>query len=331
MIQLTHLQKVVDGRTVIDIPELKVAAGEIVALVGPAGSGKRALLELLTGKARPSLGKVQIGGMEPHADAQRFSRQVGVQFEEDGLYERQTALENLTFHCRLHGLPTSRAENVLASIGLGDHAKMRADRLASGMKRRLAFGRAILHSPAVLLLAEPFARCDPASSALLSDLIRQQALTGSTVLILASDSANLMGLCTTVYSLEQGRITESYQPQTEQARAQTPFKIPVRMEGRVALVNPADILYAEAEEGRALLQTQDARLPTQFTITELEERLGRSGFFRAHRAYLVNLQHVKEVIPYTRDSFSLRLDDPANTEIPLSKSAANELKDLLGY
>ena len=57
----------------------------------------------------------------------------------------------------------------------------------------------------------------------------------------------------------------------------------------------------------------------------------RSGFFRAHRAYLVNLQHVKEVIPYTRDSFSLRLNDPANTEIPLSKSAANELKDLLGY
>ena len=104
----------------------------------------------------------------------------------------------------------------------------------------------------MLLLAEPFARCDQASSALLSDLIRQQALAGSAVLILASDSANLMGLCSTVYSLEQGRITESYQPQTEQARAQAPFKIPVRMEGRVALVNPADILYAEAEEGRGI-------------------------------------------------------------------------------
>jgi ABC-2 type transport system ATP-binding protein len=45
----------------------------------------------------------------------------------------------------------------------------------------------------------------------------------------------------------------------------------------------------------------------------------------------VNLQHVKEIIPYTRNSFSLRLDDPAHTEIPLSKNAAGELKDLFGY
>jgi ABC-2 type transport system ATP-binding protein len=63
----------------------------------------------------------------------------------------------------------------------------------------------------------------------------------------------------------------------------------------------------------------------------MEEKLSRSGFFRAHRAYLVNLQHVKEVIPFTRNSFSLRLTDSDNTEIPLSKSAAGELSDLLGY
>lgn len=331
MIQLTHLQKVIDGRTVIDIPELKVAAGEIVALVGPAGSGKRALLELLTGKAQPSLGEMRLAGLEPQSNRQTLSRQVGVLFEEDGLYERQSALENLALYCQLYGLPNPRAESMLGSIGLSDHARVRADKLASGMKRRLAFGRAILHSPAVLLLSEPFARCDQASIALLSNLIRQQALAGSAVLILASDNANLMGLCSMIYTLENGRITASYLSQAGQEQAQAPFKIPVRLEGKVALVNPADILYAEAEEGRALLQTQDARLPTQFTISELEERLGRSGFFRAHRAYLVNLQHVKEVIPYTRDSFSLRLDDPTNTEIPLSKSAANELKDLLGY
>jgi ABC-2 type transport system ATP-binding protein len=79
------------------------------------------------------------------------------------------------------------------------------------------------------------------------------------------------------------------------------------------------------------LQTTERRLPTQFTLTELEERLSRSGFFRAHRGYLVNLQHVKEVIPYTRNSFSLRLDDAAGTKIPLSKSAASELRELLDY
>jgi len=134
-----------------------------------------------------------------------------------------------------------------------------------------------------------------------------------------------------VFPLNQGRIVAQRRPQEIPAGATQPFKIPVKLEDRVALVNPADILYAEAESGRAGLQTSGGRMVTQYTLNELEERLSRRGFFRAHRAYLVNLQHIKEVIPYTRNSFSLRLDDEAGTEIPLSKAAAGELRDLLGY
>ena len=130
--------------------------------------------------------------------------------------------------------------------------------------------------------------------------------------------------------LNHGQITDSYRPDKE-GHAGLPFKIPVRFEGKVVLINPVDILFADAAEGRAYLQTEDDRLPTQFTLSELEDRLSRSGFFRAHRSYLVNLQHVKEVIPYTRNSFSLKLNDDKNTEIPLSKSAAGELRELLDY
>jgi ABC-2 type transport system ATP-binding protein len=165
---------------------------------------------------------------------------------------------------------------------------------------------------------------------LLSRLMRKLAQDGATALILADDTANLAALCDVIYTLNQGRIIEAYRPEEAQD-IRLPFKIPVRLEDKVALVNPADILYAEADEGRAFLKTAHDRFPTQFTLTELEGRLARSGFFRAHRGYLVNLQHVKEVIPYTRNSFSLRLNDAANTEIPLSKSAAAELRELLGY
>ena len=133
-----------------------------------------------------------------------------------------------------------------------------------------------------------------------------------------------------VYRLEHGRVVDSYSPQ-EQERPDLPFMIPARLEGRVALVDPADILFVFAQDDRAVLQTAEGGLPTQFTLAELEKRLARSGFFRAHRGYLVNLQHVKEVIPYTRNSFTLVLDDEQETEIPLSKSAARELRELLGY
>jgi len=330
VIELRGVQKVIEQNLAVDIEALAARDGEIVALVGPAGSGKHTLFQLLTGQTRPTAGTVQVAGIDPYSERAEFSRRVGVLFSDDGLYQRQSVQANLIFQCRLHGLGKSRAEKVLARVGLGDHAKVRVDKLPSGLARRVAFGRAILHDPTLLLLQEPFTNCDKGSLSLLSDLMRQMSEDGVTLVILNSDATNLSTLCDTIHVLDQGRIIESYQPE-EERRAAMPFKIPVRLEGTVALVNPADILFADAQGGRVFLQMAERRLPTQFTLAELEERLSRSGFFRAHRSYLVNLQHVKEVIPYTRNSFSLRLDDPAGTKIPLSKSAAGELRELLDY
>ncbi len=330
MIELKRLQKVSDHNTVIDIDTLKVRPGEIAAVVGPVGSGKEILLELLIGREQPTVGQVLLDGSSPTSDRQRFSRLVGVLFADDTLYQRQSPKGNLQFHCRLRGLPKRRIGEVLTRVGLADHANQKVEKLSSGLKRRLAFGCAILHQPPILILMEPFGRCDDASISLLSDLIRELAEEKVTILVLADNNANLIPLCDTIYSLEQGRVVDVLKPADSQQPG-LPFKIPVRLEGSVALVNPVDILYALTQDGRAYLQTVDRRLPTQFTMAQLEERLSRSGFFRAHRGYLVNLQHVKEVIPYTRSSFSLKLNDPEETKIPLSKEAARELRELLGY
>ncbi len=97
------------------------------------------------------------------------------------------------------------------------------------------------------------------------------------------------------------------------------------------LVNPADIPLVSADEEQTRLHTTQGNIASQLTMAEMERRLARNGFFRAHRGYLVNLQRVKAVIPYTRDSYTLILDDEPNTEIPLSKTAARDLRELLGY
>jgi ABC-2 type transport system ATP-binding protein len=331
MIELKNLQKAINGNLVIDIPALEVNAMEIAALVGPAGSGKRALFDLFTGKTRPTAGTVRLEGIDPFQEKDQLSQVAGFLFSEDAVYSHFSPLANLTFQARLYGLPRSRALEVLIQVGLEDQANAKLDKLSSSLLRRLAFGRAILHAPKALLLFEPFDRCDQTTVGLLSNLMRAIAEDGNTVLILADDQENLDRLCDTIYILNQGRITATHHPQDEQA-SRFLYKIPARLEDKtVVLLNPADILYAYADQGRAFLVTCDNKLPTQFTLAELEERLTRSGFFRAHRGFLVNLQHIKEVIPFTRNSFSLRLDDAGGTEIPLSKSAARELSEMLGY
>jgi ABC-2 type transport system ATP-binding protein len=330
MIVLIDLQKVVDQTTVVDIPSLQVKSGEIAAVFGTVDCGKDILLQLLIGKLRPTKGSVLVAGLNPYRDHQEFSQCVGVLFLEDTLYKRLSAIENLNFYGRLYHLPKTRSFEVLEQVGLADQAAMIAEKLSSGLSRRLALGRAILNNPQVLLLADPFAGCEQTSAELISQVIRKQAESGAAVLIFAHDVTGLEKLCDTIYHLDQGRIIESYDPQQEQMHNR-PFMIPARAEDKIILIDPAEILYVFAQEDRTYLQTLEEQLPTQFTLTELEKRLSRSGFFRAHRAYLVNLQQVKEVIPYTRDSFSLRLKDAAGTKIPLSKSAERELRELLEY
>jgi ABC-2 type transport system ATP-binding protein len=266
--------------------------------------------------------------LDPATQHAPFSQVAGVVFPDDAVYARRSFLTNLTLFCQLNGLPNRRALEVLAEVGLADHANARPGAAPSGLTRRLAVARAILHRPSVLVLAEPFARCDDASIRLLSGLFRRLADDGAAILVLANSSEHLGGLCDALFRIDQGQLVEIGPPPAEPQKA---FKIPVRSEDKVVLFNPADILFAEAEAGRVTLVTAEGRYPAQFTLAELEQRLARSGFFRAHRSYLVNLQHVKEVIPFTRNSFSLRLDDAAGTSIPLSKAAAGELQALLGF
>jgi ABC-2 type transport system ATP-binding protein len=330
MIELNGVQKVQDKGMLIDIPSLVVKAGESVALLGPVDSGKDILFQLLTGELHPTMGSVLVAGVDPYHEREAFGRLVGVLFSENNLYERMSALDNLEFFCRLRRLPGGRAAEVLEQVGLADHINTGTDKLSPGLSRRLALGRAILDHPRVLLLADPFAGCEQASINVICQVVRGLVQSGTTVLAFTQDAANLEMLCDTIFRLDQGRIVESFDAR-EQLHQRRPFMIPARGEEKIILVDPADILYVFARQDRAFLQTREGRLPTRFTMAELEKRLSRSGFFRAHRGFLVNLQQVKEVIPYTRDSYNLKLKDEAGTEIPLSKSAERELRDLLGY
>jgi len=330
MIQIRNLSKIVNGRTVLDVGDISVRPGEIAALVGPADSGLDMLLEIMLGKTTPSSGEITINGLIPGKNEKQLKGVVGVLFQEDGLYTHLSAEKNLKFFVRLYGLPNKSVTETLQTIGIADQAKKKVNQLPTGLSRRLAFGRAVIHHPKILILAYPFARCDEDSINLLKVLIHQEVEQDHSVLILDEDAANLEDLCTRIYILKQGRVEEVLDG-GETQQSNLPFKIPVKLEGKVALLNPGDILYAEASEGHTLLRTKEAELDSQYTLQELEERLKLSGFFRAHRSFLVNLQHVQEVIPYSKNSFSLRLNDLDHTEIPLSKNSAAELREMLNY
>lgn len=107
-------------------------------------------------------------------------------------------------------------------------------------------------------------------------------------------------------------------------------KIPAKVEDKLILFDPTEIDYIESHEGIANLHVLQGSYACSMSLSDLETRLKGFGFYRCHRSYLVNLQKVREVITWTRNSYSLILDNQAKSSIPLSKSKYDELKKIIG-
>ncbi len=337
MLQVRRLEKLIENRSVLSIDELDIDAGEVVALIGPVHSGKTLLIRLLAGSQLASGGSILLDGQHI-AQSPEARKRMGILFEEDLLYERQTAQRNLEMYCQLYTLPRKRATEVLTLVGLSDQAQKTVNKLAPSAQRRLAFARTLLNRPALLLLDQPVLRTDLDTQLLFSRLITQAVGDGAAVLLTEED-LSWAGKCSSrVLEMEDGRIVNSYairsgENEHEPAAPERliPFKVPARKEDRILLYDPGDILYATSRDGKTYLRTATEEATTNFTLQELGQRLEGRGFFKAHRAYLVNLQHIKAVIQFTRNSYTLQLNDKQETMIPLSKQSEKELQTLLGY
>jgi ABC-2 type transport system ATP-binding protein len=274
MLQVSHLSKIIEGRTALFIEQLEVNAGEIVAIVGAVGSGKTLLIRLLAGVVPPSGGSVLLGGQDVHrTPAARAS--LGVLFEEDLLYERLSAQANLEMFCGMHHLPKSCARELLTQVGLGDQMKKSANKLSPAAQRRLAFARALLWHPPLVLLDQPTLRADLDTQAVFARMLTQAAAEGAAVLLTDEDLAWAGKICTRVLELEHGRLASHHQPEGERAPAaperHIPYKIPARKDDRIVLYDPGDLLYATSRDGKTLLRTASEEVTSNLTLQELEE------------------------------------------------------------
>lgn len=106
-------------------------------------------------------------------------------------------------------------------------------------------------------------------------------------------------------------------------------RLPVRVEGEIRLLSLGEVLYCYADGDRTVVVTAEGELPSHVCLARLASRLEPCGFFRCHRAYLVNLDSVRSIIPWTRNAYSLTL--AGKREVPLSKHRVTALRRLLGW
>jgi len=125
------------------------------------------------------------------------------------------------------------------------------------------------------------------------------------------------------------KLDRLVQTVTERPEAQM-GKLLLKSGGRLYLVDSSDLVYASIEDGVISLVTRDLEGESNFrTVEDLQANLDPNAFWRAHRSYLVNIHRIKEVVPWFKSSYQLKMDDRKQTEIPVSRAQTRKLRELL--
>ncbi len=209
-----------EGRqvTAIDGVDLHIQAGETFGIIGHSGAGKSTLVRIINLLEAPSAGQVFVDGTELTAlDApalRKARQQIGMIFQHFNLLSAQTVADNVAWPLRIMHTPadeiTPRVKELLARVGLSEHANKYPAQLSGGQKQRVGIARALATSPKVLLCDEATSALDPQTTRsvlnLLSDLNKELGLT---IVLITHEMDVIRRICDRVAVLDGGKIVES--------------------------------------------------------------------------------------------------------------------------
>ncbi|MGG2084228.1 LytTR family transcriptional regulator DNA-binding domain-containing protein [Lysinibacillus pakistanensis] len=259
-------------------------------------------------------------------------------FRECALYERLTVREYIRFCIKLFNAPSEKTEDLLGLLALVEQKNKRIDKLSNGEKQRLKLIHTYLHPARIQVLEEPFQNLDEFSKQNVRQLLEVLQKQEKKIILLSNNMENLIISSTEIYRLDTNGLhaldvkddeSETIVPSIEN----TPIrldKIPTKKNDKIILFNPPEIDYIESVEGSVSVYVAGEAYPCTLSLNELERKLTPFGFFRSHRSYIVNLQKVREIITWTRNSYSLSLHSTEKTVVPLSKNKLADLKEILG-
>ena len=215
MVQIVGLKKNFTLKPILRGIDLEIHPSERIALLGANGTGKTTLLRILAGLTQPGKGTISICGLDGACDAHQIRRLIGFVAHQPYLYEELTALENLLFFARMYTLEAGRerAYTLLQRVGLERRMHERVATFSRGLVQRLAWARALLHTPQVLLLDEPDTGMDQQGHELIDTLLSEHTTQGGCTLFTTHQLERALHVSDRIIILVAGRIV--FQRSTE--------------------------------------------------------------------------------------------------------------------
>ncbi|TQM63086.1 ABC-type multidrug transport system ATPase subunit [Klugiella xanthotipulae] len=194
----------------VDSVNLEIRAGSFYGFVGPNGAGKTTTLSMVTGLLRPTSGTIMILGTDMWANSPDAKRLVGALPDRLRLFDRLTGAQLLYYSGILHGLDertvTQRAAELSSALGLETALGRLVSDYSAGMQKKIALATAMIHSPRILVLDEPFESIDPVSAATVTELLEKFVAGGGSVLISSHSMELIQRVCDHVAVIVQGNV-----------------------------------------------------------------------------------------------------------------------------
>ncbi|MEA1994281.1 MAG: ABC transporter ATP-binding protein [Euryarchaeota archaeon] len=248
MIESVDLRKEFGNLVAIDRLSLTIRDNEIFGLVGPNGAGKTTFIRIVCGILSPTSGTVYIEGKDIQKNAVELKKRIGYLPEEPNLYMRPTAYELVKYFADLYGMSAGvfedRAEELFKLVGLYKRRKSKVESFSKGMRQRLAFVRALIHDPDILIFDEPTMGLDPATSKNVRDFILEYS-GNKTIIICTHYMEEADYLCDRIGVLSEGNLINIGTPEELKAlmRQESLFEIEVKNPGNfLNTVDKGDIV-----------------------------------------------------------------------------------------
>ena len=335
ILSIQNLEKHYEDTILFPEFNLMIHEKEIIAIYSSLNV-RKILLTMLIGKSPTLGGEILVKGQAFPKNKEKYFGQIGILFFDEGLYERLTVMDHFKFYKKINE-SNQTIDQILKLTQLDAKKNIKVRNLSNSEQRRVLFARLLFQNPMLFVFEEPEINVDVETKRIFLNITEKLQQDGKAVLVLTGNMESAITVADQVYRLDESGL-QAIEMETEEKTVTEEIKtesiqfnkIPTKVNEKIVLFDPPEIDYIESHDGQSNVYVKGEAFPTNFTLNHLEERLQPYGFFRCHRSYIVNLQKVREVITWTRNSYSLVLDDEPKSSIPLSKTKMAELKDMLG-
>lgn len=242
-------------------------------------------------------------------------------------FEKLTIKEHIEFYLKWYN-SKNKVSDLLKQFFLEAHQNVRVANVSNELLQRVAMIQVLLTDNTYIIAIDPFINMTNENIRLFHGMMADLKVLGRALIVIVTKTEDAFLVSEDIYKLNNEglkRITTT-EMETEGLSVR---KIKAKADDKTIFIDVQDIEYIESYDGKVFVNVEREKFTLNDTLTTLEEQLARQNFYRCHRSYIVNLNKVSEIITWSKNSYSIVIDNLDQTKIPLSRNKFNEIQDLL--